>query len=134
MSVASQPAPTAIARPAKGPAAPGNESCAHPFLSSARNIHPIVNPTVLPKEKWGYRAEPPATGYMLPSSAWTSASSNITRPPATHAIIAAGPAICEAYRAPKSHSDPMIDPSKTNISPRRLSPFILHHDLHPTTP
>src|SRR5215208_5162492 len=26
-------------------------------------IHPVVNPARLPKEKWGYRAEPPATGY-----------------------------------------------------------------------
>jgi hypothetical protein len=80
-------------------------------------IHPVANPARFPKEKWGYRAEPPATGYMPPSSAWTSARTSITRAPSTQEIIAAGPAICDAYRAPNSQPDPITDPSQTKSNP-----------------
>src|SRR5215210_2910003 len=79
--------------------------------------HPITNPARLPNAKCGYRVDPPATGYMLPSSAWASARTSITIAPSTHEIIAAGPAICAEVRAPKSHPDPMIDPSDTKSSP-----------------
>src|SRR5215207_1621029 len=96
-----------------------------------QTAHPIKNPARLPKEKCGYRVDPPATGYMLPSSAWTSARTSITRAPSIQDINAARPAICEAYRAPKSHPDPMIDPSETNISPRGLTSLL---SWRPTTP
>src|SRR5215213_8513259 len=83
--------------------------------------HPITNPARLPNAKCGYRVDPPATGYMLPSSACVSARTSITRAPSTHEIIAAGPAICAEVRAPKSHPDPMIDPSDTKSSPTELT-------------
>src|SRR5215207_743666 len=83
--------------------------------------HPIKNPARLPKEKCGYRVEPPATGYMLPTSAWTSARTSITRAPSTQEMIEAGPAICAAYRAPNSHPDPMTDPRQTKSSPTVLT-------------
>jgi hypothetical protein len=72
-------------------------------------IQPIVNPASLPKEKWGYRAEPPATGYMLPTSAWTSARIAMTTAPSTQEITAAGPATVTAVRAPNNHPDPITD-------------------------
>src|SRR5215208_7170370 len=83
--------------------------------------HPITNPARLPNAKCGYRVDPPATGYMLPSSAWASARTSITKAPSIHEIIAAGPAICAEVRAPKSHPDPMIDPSDTKSSPTELT-------------
>src|SRR5215212_8650963 len=83
--------------------------------------HPITNPARLPNAKCGYRLDPPATGYMLPSSAWTSARISITRAPTIHESVAAGPAIVDAVRAPKSHPDPMIDPSDTKSSPILLT-------------
>jgi hypothetical protein len=65
-------------------------------------IQPVVNPASLPKEKWGYRAEPPATWYMLPTSAWTSARIAMTTAPSTQEIT--------AVRAPNNHPDPITDP------------------------
>src|SRR5215204_3588853 len=46
---------------------------------------------------------------------------SITNPPTTQAIIAAGPAACAAYSEPKSHPDPMIDPSEKKSSPNVLT-------------
>src|SRR5215210_4907266 len=83
--------------------------------------HPIMNPARLPNAKCGYRVDPPATGYIPPSSACTRARTIITRAPIIQEINAAGPAICDAYRAPKSHPDPMIDPSDTKRSPILLT-------------
>src|SRR5215218_8361917 len=45
----------------------------------------------------------------------------ITNPPPTQEIIAAGPATCAAYSDPKSHPDPMIDPSEKKSSPSVLT-------------
>src|SRR5215210_8219302 len=46
---------------------------------------------------------------------------SIARPPNTHEIIAAGPASADAYSAPKSHPEPMIDPSEKKSSPSVLT-------------
>src|SRR5215210_6979402 len=87
----------------------------------SHTAHPITNHARLPNAKCGYRVDPPATGYIPPSSACTSARTIITAAPITQEINAAGPAICDAYRAPKSHPDPMIDPSDTKSSPILLT-------------
>jgi hypothetical protein len=41
------------------------------------------------------------------------------RPPRTHEMIAAGPAIVEAVSAPNSQLEPMIDPTLANSRPMR---------------
>src|SRR5215210_3351141 len=46
---------------------------------------------------------------------------SITNPPSTQEIIAAGPAVCAASSEPKSHPDPMIDPSEKKSSPNVLT-------------
>ena len=45
-------------------------------------------------------------------------------PPTIQEIIAAGPAICDAYSAPKSHPDPMIDPREKKSSPTVLTSLL----------
>src|SRR4051794_14831296 len=54
---------------------------------------------------------------MPPSSAWTSASRIIAPPPRIHDTTAAGPAIVDALSAPKSHPEPMIEPTDVKRSP-----------------
>src|SRR5689334_1245401 len=54
---------------------------------------------------------------MLPSSACTSASSIIAAPPRTQAISADGPATADAFCAPNSQPEPMIDPTDANSRP-----------------
>ena len=61
---------------------------------------------------------PPVTGNSPPSSAWTSASTMIITDATIHAMIADGPAIVTAVRAPNNQPDPMIEPSDAHRSPR----------------
>jgi hypothetical protein len=75
--------------------------------------HPNEAPAAPPKAMCGNRAVPPATGYMAPSSACTSASKRIATPPTTHEMSAAGPALAKAPCALNSHPDPMIEPPET---------------------
>ena len=78
---------------------------------------PNEAPTAPPNAMWGKRAVPPATGYIAPSSAWTSASSRIAIAPMNHEMIAAGPAVASAPCALNSHPEPMIDPPDAHSSP-----------------
>src|SRR5579872_4708497 len=50
-------------------------------------------------------------------------------PPMSHAMVAAGPAFRSALRAPKSHPDPMIEPSDAHSSP--TNPMSRRRDLDP---
>ncbi len=59
---------------------------------------------------------PPATGYIAPSSACTSASRMIAAAPMTQEMIAAGPAVWSAPCAPNSHPEPMIEPVDAHSS------------------
>src|SRR3954451_17950203 len=81
---------------------------------------PDDDPAAQPKAECGNRADPPDTGYIPPSSAWTRASTRIATPPMTHEMIAAGPAVISAFCAPKSHPEPIIDP--TDAQSRPISP------------
>src|SRR5487761_1679533 len=53
-------------------------------------------PATLPNAKCGNLAVPPATGYIPPSSAWTSARMITATPPMTQPKMAAVPAACAA--------------------------------------
>src|SRR5919108_4332554 len=79
--------------------------------------HPNEAPTAPPNATCGNRAVPPATGYMAPSSAWTSASIRIAIAPMTHEMIAAGPAVASAPCAPNSQPEPMIEPPEAHRRP-----------------
>jgi hypothetical protein len=81
--------------------------------------HPNEAPAAPPNAICGNRAVPPATGYMAPSSACTSARSRIATPPITHEMTAAGPAVASAPWAPKSHPEPMIEPPDAQRSPTK---------------
>src|ERR1700754_2254135 len=78
--------------------------------------HPAVNPANAPNAIRGYRAVPPANGYVAASSAWTSASSTITAPASNHDNTDAPPATLAAVNAPNNHPDPIIEPSETSIN------------------
>jgi hypothetical protein len=72
---------------------------------------------------------PPETGNMVPSSAYTSPISTIAMAPMTHEKMAAGPAIADAFIAPNSQPEPMIDPTLAKSSPtmpmwRRILVFV----------
>ena len=53
----------------------------------------------------------------MPSSAYTSAISMIMTPPIAQEMIAAGPAAVDAFSAPNSQPEPMIEPTPANSSP-----------------
>src|SRR5215207_8053930 len=82
---------------------------------------PYYEPCKTPEREVWVPVDPPATGYILPSSACTSARIIIIAAPITQETSAAGPAICDAYRAPKSHPEPMIDPRDTKSNPILLT-------------
>src|SRR6476620_3343104 len=80
--------------------------------------HPATKPASGPCEKYGNRPVPPATGYGVPSSAYTSAKTVSITAACAYEMIAAGPAFSDAVNALRSHLAQMIDPSETNISPQ----------------
>src|SRR5215468_2170709 len=80
---------------------------------------PAVKPASAPNAKYGNRAVPPATGYAALSSAWINASTINMTAASSHATSDAGPATSAANSAPRRHTDPMIDPRETNISPQK---------------
>ena len=79
--------------------------------------HPNDAPAAPPNAMCGKRPVPPATGYIAPSSACTSARSMIAIPPIAQEMTAAGPAVDSAPCAPNSQPDPMIDPPDAQSSP-----------------
>src|SRR5262249_38873486 len=81
-------------------------------------IQPPVNPPSAPKVRNGNRAVPPDTGYVEPSSAWTSAITARTAAPMIHEISDAPPATLAAVSAPSSQPDPIIVPRLIKVSPR----------------
>src|ERR1700729_4034702 len=66
-------------------------------------------PATLPYARCGNLAVPPETGYIPPSSACTRARKMTATPPMTQPSRAIGPAACEAYSAPNSQPDPMME-------------------------
>src|SRR5580700_2817117 len=76
-------------------------------------------PATLPNAKCGNLAVPPATGYIPPSSACTSASTMTITPAITQDSRAALPAICTANSAPNSQPEPMSDVSDAHMAPMR---------------
>src|SRR5471032_2793903 len=76
-----------------------------------------TNPASVSCEKYENLASPPATGNAAPSSAYTSASSNVATAAISQLRIAAGPAICATYIAANSHADPITLPVEMNNSP-----------------
>src|SRR5215467_2726446 len=91
----------------------------------AKNPNPM--PATLPNAKCGNLAVPPETGYIAPSSAWASARMITTTPAMSQAMMAAPPTACEAYSAPNSQPEPMIDVSDAQVAPispsSRLKPM-----------
>ncbi len=82
---------------------------------------PNEMPATLPNAKCGNRAVPPATGYMAPSSAWTSARIRTATPPMIHPSKAAVPAAAAASHAPNSQPEPMIEVSDAQVAPTNPS-------------
>src|SRR5260221_13227869 len=74
-------------------------------------------PAPAPNARCGNRAVPPATGYIPPSSAWTSARTMMIAPAATHAQIGAGPGYGAAKYEPNSQPEPMIEVSDAHMAP-----------------
>ena len=62
---------------------------------------------------------PPDTGNIVPSSAKHRPISMIMTAPMTHEKIAAGPAMADAFSAPNSHPEPMIEPTRRTAGRRR---------------
>src|SRR5262249_21735390 len=77
----------------------------------------------------GNRAVPPATGYMPPSSACTSARMMMMTPARSQARTAAPPISCAAKNAPNSQPEPIMEVSDAQVAP--ISPISL---LKPTSP
>lgn len=63
------------------------------------------------------RPTPPDSGTITPSSAYTKAMASTITAPRAQEITAAGPASLEAFKAPNSQPDPMIEPMLANSSP-----------------
>src|SRR5487761_1854879 len=82
---------------------------------------PNEMPATLPNAKCGNLAVPPATGYIPPSSAWTSARMITATPPMTQPKMAAVPAACAANSEANSHPEPMIEVSDDQMAP--ISPI-----------
>ena len=80
---------------------------------------PNEMPATLPNAKCGNLAVPPDTGYIPPSSAWTSARMMTMMPAMTQPIRAAVPAAWAANSAPNSQPDPMIEVSDAQVAPIR---------------
>ncbi len=80
---------------------------------------PNEMPAAPPNAKCGNRAVPPDTGYMPPSSAWTSARMTTMTPAMTQPSRAAVPAAWAARNAPKSQPEPMIDVSDAQVAPMK---------------
>src|SRR5271165_842953 len=78
-------------------------------------------PAMLPNAKCGNLAVPPDTGYIPPSSAWTSARMTTMIPAMTHPSKAAVPAACAANSAPNSQPEPMMEVSDAQVAP--ISPI-----------
>lgn len=62
---------------------------------------------------------PPDTGNMTASSAYTSPITITISPATAKDTIAAGPTICDTYRAPNSQPHPMIASTLVNSRPVR---------------
>src|SRR5580700_6974647 len=80
---------------------------------------PNEMPATLPNAKCGNLAVPPATGYIPPSSAWTRARTMIMAPPMHQARRAPVPVEYEAFHAPNSQPDPMIEVTDAQVAPTR---------------
>src|SRR5580700_1020811 len=80
---------------------------------------PNEMPATLPNAKCGNLAVPPETGYIAPSSAWHRARTMTTTPAMTQATTEAPPTACDAYRAPNSQPEPMIEVSDAQVAPIR---------------
>jgi hypothetical protein len=65
---------------------------------------------------------PPATGYAGDSSAYERTITRIMTPASGHEMMAAGPATFAAFRAPKSHPEPMTLPSAKKVRPMTPTP------------
>ncbi len=85
--------------------------------TATKVIHPEVKLARCPNAIWGKRTTPPESGYITPSSAYTRAISRMRTPPSAHETTAAGPASLEAFSAPNSHPEPMMDPTLAKSSP-----------------
>src|SRR5215467_9059745 len=78
---------------------------------------PNEMPATLPNAKWGNLAVPPATGYIAPSSAWTSARTMIAMPARIQAMIAPVPVEYAAFHDANSQPEPMIEVSADQVAP-----------------
>src|ERR1700733_1204255 len=92
-------------------------------------MNPNPVPATLPNAKCGNRAVPPATGYIPPSSACTSARMMIMTPAMPQASSAEVPVEYEAFHEPNSQPEPMIEVTDAQQAP--ISPI---SRFRPTSP
>src|SRR5215469_4439551 len=86
-------------------------------------------PAPAPYARCGNRAVPPATGYMPPSSACTSARRMTATAPRIQAMMDAPPIRAAAPNEASSQPEPMIEVSDAQVAP--ISPI---SRLSPTSP
>ena len=86
-------------------------------MACTQEKKPNEMPATLPYARCGNLAVPPDTGYIPPSSACTRARKITATPPMTQPSRAIGPAACEAYSAPNSQPEPMMEVSDAQVAP-----------------
>jgi hypothetical protein len=68
---------------------------------------------------------PPASGNIVPNSAYVNPINRMMNVPKTQAIKAAGPATSAALHAPNNHPEPMIEPSPVMVKAKVLISLLM---------
>src|SRR5215831_20466412 len=90
-------------------------------IACTQEKKPKEVPATLPNAKCGNLAVPPATGYIAPSSACTSAKTMSAIPAMIQARMDEVPVEYAAFQEANSQPEPMIDVSAAHVAP--ISPI-----------